>query len=80
MVASGKTPQDEVTDEIAQKVIQKIIKQRQDSISQFESGGRNDLAEIEKAQLAFLVPFMPVQMSEEKIEAKKCAKQNGKIE
>ncbi len=67
LVASGKTPQDEVTDEIAQKVIQKIIKQRQDSISQFESGGRNDLAEIEKAQLAFLVPFMPVQMSEEKI-------------
>jgi uncharacterized protein YqeY len=67
LVASGKTPQDEVTDEIAQKVIQKIIKQRQDSISQFEAGGRNDLAEIEKAQLAFLVPFMPVQMSEEKI-------------
>jgi uncharacterized protein YqeY len=67
LVTSGKTPQDEVTDEIAQKVIQKIIKQRQDSISQFEAGGRNDLAEIEKAQLAFLVPFMPVQMSEEKI-------------
>lgn len=67
LVASGKTPQDEVIDEIAQKVIQKIIKQRQDSISQFEAGGRNDLAEIEKAQLAFLVPFMPVQMSEEKI-------------
>ncbi len=62
LVASGKTPQDEVIDEIAQKVIQKIIKQRQDSISQFEAGGRNDLAEIEKAQLAFLVPFMPVQM------------------
>lgn len=67
LVASGKTPQDEVTDEIAQKVIQKIIKQRQDSISQFEAGGRNDLAEIEKAQLAFLLPFMPVQMSEDKI-------------
>ncbi|MDQ5931187.1 MAG: uncharacterized protein QG674_353 [Patescibacteria group bacterium] len=67
LVASGKTPQDEVTDEIAQKVIQKIIKQRQDSISQFEAGGRNDLAEIEKSQLAFLLPFMPVQMSEDKI-------------
>jgi uncharacterized protein YqeY len=67
LVASGKTPQDEVTDEIAQKVIQKIIKQRQDSIAQFEAGGRNDLAEIEKSQLAYLTPFMPVQMSEEKI-------------
>jgi uncharacterized protein YqeY len=64
LVASGKTPQDEVTDELALKVILKLIKQRKDAISQFEAGGRADLADEEKAQLVFLEKFQPAQMSE----------------
>lgn len=75
LVAAGKTPQDEVTDEMALKVIQKIIKQRKDSISQFEAGGRADLAADEKAQLSYLEVFQPAQMAEADIrtiaEAKK---------
>jgi uncharacterized protein YqeY len=53
LVATGKTPQDEVSDEMALKVIQKLIKQRKDSISQFEAGGRADLANEEKAKSTF---------------------------
>jgi len=64
LVNSGKTPQDEVTDDMALKVIQKLIKQRKDAITQFEAGGRTDLADEEKAQLALLEKFQPAQMSE----------------
>jgi uncharacterized protein YqeY len=69
LVAAGKTPQDEVTDDIALAVIKKTIKQRKDAIQQFEAAGRNDLAEGDKAQLALLEGFMPAQMSEEEIKA-----------
>lgn len=64
LVATGKTPQDEVGDDMALKVIQKLIKQRKDAISQFEAGARSDLAEEEKKQLAVLEKFQPAQMSE----------------
>jgi uncharacterized protein YqeY len=67
MVAVGKTPQDEITDSVALFVIKKTIKQRKDSISQFEAAGRYDLAADDKAQLALLEHFQPVQMSEDDI-------------
>lgn len=69
LVAAGKTPQDEVTDDIALSVIKKTIKQRKDAITQFEAAGRTDLAEGDKAQLALLEGFMPAQMSEDEIKA-----------
>ncbi|HTH93093.1 MAG TPA: GatB/YqeY domain-containing protein [Candidatus Paceibacterota bacterium] len=69
LLANGKTPQDTIDDAGALKVIQKLIKQRKDAISQFEAGGRNDLAEDEKAQLVFLEKFQPAQMSEADIRA-----------
>ncbi len=69
LVASGKTPQDEVDDAIAVKVVQKLIKQRRDAISQFEAAGRQDLADAEKAQLAILEQFQPAQMAEADIRA-----------
>lgn len=75
LVAGGKTPQDEVGDDMALKVILKLIKQRKDAISQFETGGRADLADEEKKQLALLEKFQPAQMGEDEIrkiaEAKK---------
>lgn len=64
LLAQGKTPQDEVTDDIALSVIKKTIKQRKDAISQFEAAGRTDLVDADKAQLALLEGFMPEQMSE----------------
>ncbi|CAH2896163.1 MAG: Transamidase GatB domain protein [uncultured Paraburkholderia sp.] len=48
-------------------VVDKMIKQRKDSISQFEGAGRTDLADKEKADLAILSTYMPEQMSEAEI-------------
>ncbi len=67
LVANGKSPQETVTDEIALTVIKKLVKQRKDSISQFESAGRTELADAEKAQLVVLEAYLPAQLSEEKI-------------
>ena len=50
-------------------VIEKMIKQRRDSISQFEKGGRTDLAEKEQFEIDVLEAYMPAAMSEEEIDA-----------
>ncbi|SAK83284.1 GatB/Yqey family protein [Caballeronia catudaia] len=50
-------------------VIDKMIKQRKDSISQFEAAGRTDLADKEKAELAVLSAYMPEQLSVDAIAA-----------
>ncbi|GGD61211.1 GatB/YqeY domain-containing protein [Caballeronia grimmiae] len=50
-------------------VIDKMIKQRKDSISQFESAGRTDLADKEKAELVILSAYMPEQLSSDAIAA-----------
>ncbi|MCC6199127.1 GatB/YqeY domain-containing protein [Candidatus Nomurabacteria bacterium] len=69
LVAQGKTPQDEVTDDTALTVIKRIIKQRKDAIEQFTAGGRTDLADVDRASLALLEGFMPAQLSETEIKA-----------
>jgi uncharacterized protein YqeY len=66
-VANGKTPQDPVDDETAMTVITRASKQRKDSIEQFEKGGRPELAESEKAELAVLEEYLPEMMSEDEI-------------
>lgn len=68
LVATGKTPQDEVTDEIVMTIIKRQAKQRKDSISQFEKGGRDDLAESEKVELKILEEYLPELMSKEDIQ------------
>ena len=50
-------------------VIKKQIKQRQESIAQFEQGGRTDLADKEKAEMAILQGYLPQQASAEEIAA-----------
>ena len=50
-----------------------MIKQRKDSISQFEAGNRQDLADIEKAELAILAAYMPAGLSDEEIAAEVAA-------
>ncbi|HXZ08376.1 MAG TPA: GatB/YqeY domain-containing protein [Paraburkholderia sp.] len=50
-------------------VIDKMIKQRKDSISQFETAGRSDLVEKEAAELAVLSAYMPQQLSEAEVAA-----------
>ena len=59
----------DVSDEQTLVIIEKMIKQRKDSITQFEAGGRADLADIEKAELAILSTYMPAGLSEEEISA-----------
>jgi len=45
-------------------VLEKMVKQRKDSISQFQAGGREDLVAIEAAELTVLSAYLPEQMSE----------------
>ena len=50
-------------------VIRKQIKQRQDSIEQFEKAGRSELAENEKAEIVILSKYLPAALSAEQIDA-----------
>ena len=50
-------------------IIEKMIKQRKDSISQFEAGGRQDLADTERAEMSVLSTYMPAAMPEEEVRA-----------
>ena len=59
----------ELNDAHVLAIIEKMIKQRKDSITQFEAGGRQDLAEIEKAEMTVLSAYMPAAMSEAEIQA-----------
>lgn len=49
-------------------VLEKMVKQRKDSISQFEAAGRTDLADIEKAEMAVIEAYLPAKMSEAEIQ------------
>jgi len=66
-LALKRTPKDKLSNGEAIAVIRRLVKQRKDSIEQFEKGGRKDLADSEKAELKVLEEFLPAQMSEEKI-------------
>jgi uncharacterized protein len=50
-------------------VIEKMIKQRKDSISQFEKAARHDLADKEKFELAILEAYLPQQLSQAEVDA-----------
>jgi uncharacterized protein YqeY len=49
-------------------VIDKMIKQRKDSVTQFEAGGRADLVAKESAEIAWLVEYLPAQLSEAELD------------
>jgi len=49
--------------------IEKMIKQRKDSISQFEKAGRDDLVAIEVGELTILQTYLPAQLSDAEVEA-----------
>lgn len=67
LVAKGKKPQDQLTDEELIAVITRLSKQRKDSIDQFTKGGRLDLVTEEQAQLAIIETFLPKMMSQDEI-------------
>ncbi len=50
-------------------IIEKMLKQRRDSISQYEAAGRTDLAEVEKAESTILQTYLPQALTEQEIDA-----------
>ena len=59
----------ELDDAAVLAIIEKLLKQRKDSISQFEKGGRQDLADAEKAEVEVLSVYLPAQLPEAEISA-----------
>jgi uncharacterized protein YqeY len=58
-----------LTDADVLAIIDKMMKQRRESIAQFEKAGRNDLADGEKAEIAVLSAYLPQQLSETEVAA-----------
>ena len=58
-----------LTDADVVGVIDKMIKQRRDSITQFEAGNRQDLADAERAEIAVLAGYMPQPLSDADVDA-----------
>ena len=60
---------DPITAEEVMNVVKKLVKQRKESIDQFQQAGRQDLVDQESAELKVLEVYLPTQMSREQIEA-----------
>ena len=58
----------ELDDAQVLSVLEKMIKQRRESIAQYEKASRKDLADVEKAEIQVLAGYMPAQMSEADVE------------
>ena len=63
---AAQLPDDDV---LVVDVLQKMGKQRRESIAFYEQGGRQELAEVEKAELAVIEEFLPAQMSDDDVKA-----------
>ena len=59
----------ELSDEQVLEVLVKMVKQRKESISQYETAGRQDLADIERAEIAVIQVFLPEALSDEEVAA-----------
>ncbi|MCI1711799.1 MAG: GatB/YqeY domain-containing protein [Chiayiivirga sp.] len=59
----------EITDAIVTAVLEKMVKQRKDSISQFEAAQREDLAAVERFELGVIQAYLPAQMDAAALEA-----------
>ncbi len=57
-----------ITEDEVMAVIKKLVKQRKESIEQYQNGGRQDLADQEAAELKILESYLPAQMSRDQIE------------
>lgn len=59
----------ELDDANVSSIVEKLIKQRKDSISQFQAAGRDDLVAAEQAELSVLQAYLPEQLSAAEVEA-----------
>ncbi|KTE01785.1 aspartyl-tRNA amidotransferase [Sphingopyxis sp. H038] len=60
---TGTAPADD--DVLVTDVLQKMVKQRRESITMFEQGGRQELADIEASEVAVIEDFLPAQLSDD---------------
>lgn len=74
LVTQGRPPTDPLSDADCMKVVKRLAKQRKDSIDQYTSAGRPELAEDEQAELVVIESFLPEAMSEAEIESRVQAK------
>ncbi|AMG30988.1 GatB/YqeY domain-containing protein [Grimontia hollisae] len=58
-----------LTEDDVLAVLTKMVKQRRDSVAQYQSAGRDDLADVELAEIAVLEEFMPKPLSDEEVDA-----------
>lgn len=68
-ISERKGGESDISDEQVLEVLMKAGKQRKESIDSFEKGGREDLVEKEKAELAIIEEFLPKMMSEDEVRA-----------
>jgi len=57
----------EMTDALVLAVLEKMVKQRKDSISQYEAAGREDLAAIERYELGVIDVYLPAKLGEAEV-------------
>ena len=57
----------ELNDTDVLQILTKMVKQRQESITQFEKGGREDLADIEKQEIEIIKRFLPQPLTDEEV-------------
>ena len=58
-----------LTDPDVLAVLEKMVKQRRDSVEQFQKGNRDDLAQIELSEIEVLEQYLPEQLSEDELDA-----------
>lgn len=59
----------EITEDSEMKILTKAVKQRKDSLDVYEQQGRDDLAEVERAEIAIIEAYLPKQLSEEEVKS-----------
>ena len=57
----------ELSDDDIIKIIQKQVKSRNDSIAQYKEAGRDDLMQVELDEIAFYMPYLPAQLSDDEL-------------
>lgn len=82
LTATKRTPQDALTDDEVLGLIKRSVKQRREAASQYEAGGRTDLADKEKAEADILEAYLPAQASTEVIlaAARACKERLGIVD
>lgn len=75
LVRQKQKPQEELPDETVLAVINKLVKQRRDSITQYQQAGREELVAEERSELEILETYLPRQLSYAEIKEKAAQKQ-----